>query len=221
MPFLRKALRLLGVRARDHEDLLQDIFLAAHRGFHRFVGWRHVPVPDGDQPAARFRALRPRTTWDPICAWLFGIAWRLVRHHAERAYRRHEVPAGLHAGPILARGQRDERPDPEQAAIGKQSLDVLAAVLTGIDLQRRAILVLHDALEVPITVIARELGLVRTTAQNRLHLAREDVRAAARRLGAELWTALHARGGPPPPPPPRPAAQRRRRGARRLDAAMG
>ncbi|WP_437984778.1 sigma factor [Sorangium sp. So ce117] len=33
--------------------------------------------------------------WRAEASWLFGIAWRQVRHHLERAYRRREVPVGL------------------------------------------------------------------------------------------------------------------------------
>ncbi len=66
--FLWRALRHLGVRERDLEDVCQDVFLVAHR---RYTDFR------GDS------SLR---------TWLYGIAIRLASEHRRRAHVRREVP---------------------------------------------------------------------------------------------------------------------------------
>lgn len=66
--FLWRALRHLGVRERDLEDVCQDVFLVAHRRFADFRGDSSV-----------------RT-------WLYGIAIRLASEHRRRAHIRREVP---------------------------------------------------------------------------------------------------------------------------------
>lgn len=66
--FLWRALRHLGVRERDLEDVCQDVFLVAHRRFPDFRGDSSL-----------------RT-------WLYGIAVRLASEHRRRAHVRREVP---------------------------------------------------------------------------------------------------------------------------------
>jgi RNA polymerase sigma-70 factor, ECF subfamily len=66
--FLWRALRHLGVRERDLEDVCQDVFLVAHR---RLADFR------GDS------SLR---------TWLYGIAVRLASEHRRRAHVRREIP---------------------------------------------------------------------------------------------------------------------------------
>ncbi|WP_437573537.1 hypothetical protein [Sorangium sp. So ce887] len=58
--------------------------------------------------------------------------------------------------------------------------------------ERRILLVLHEAYEVPIVDVARALGINYNTATNRLRLAREDYRAAVARLRPEQRQALRA-----------------------------
>lgn len=66
--FLWRALRHLGVRERDIEDVCQDVFLVVHR---RLADFR------GDS------SLR---------TWIYGIAVRLASEHRRRAQVRREVP---------------------------------------------------------------------------------------------------------------------------------
>ncbi|WP_437716300.1 sigma factor-like helix-turn-helix DNA-binding protein [Sorangium sp. So ce448] len=58
--------------------------------------------------------------------------------------------------------------------------------------ERRVLLVLYEIYEMPLVDIARELGLNYNTASNRLRLAREDYRAAVKRLRPEQRQALRA-----------------------------
>ncbi|WP_438036678.1 RNA polymerase sigma factor [Sorangium sp. So ce204] len=190
---LPRSLRLLGVAAPDIDDLVQDVLLAAYESLDRFdpdyPASASPPLPReadaaGDPPQRDGR--RPRGNAE--ARWLFGIAWRKVSKHLERAYRRREVPDGLHLGP---RGQAVEPgPSGEQRVLERERLELAIDVLGTIAPERRVLLVLHEAFEVPIVEIARELGINYNTAANRLRLAREDYRAAVARLRPEQREAL-------------------------------
>src|SRR5690349_23546888 len=69
------ALRRLGVRERDLEDVTHDVFLAVFRKLEQY------------DPA---RPLRP---------WLFGFAFRVASDYRERARHRWEVAGDLDATP--------------------------------------------------------------------------------------------------------------------------
>jgi len=66
--FLWRALRHLGVRESDIQDVCQDVFLVAHRRQGEFRG---------------DSSLR---------SWLYGIAIRLASEHRRRAHVRREIP---------------------------------------------------------------------------------------------------------------------------------
>src|SRR5687768_13409182 len=61
------ALRRLGVPEKDRADLAQDVFVVVHR---------HQDAYDPTRP---------------IKPWLFGIAFRLARRHADKHAHRFEV----------------------------------------------------------------------------------------------------------------------------------
>src|SRR5262245_32256419 len=83
--YVVRTLRRLGVRPADLEDLAHDVFVVAYRRRE-----------DRDQS----RPVRP---------WLFGIAYRVVGNHRQKAHQRHEVPAEDATAP-------DECPSPEEVA---------------------------------------------------------------------------------------------------------
>ncbi|WP_437593740.1 RNA polymerase sigma factor [Sorangium sp. So ce1000] len=192
---LPRSLRLLGVAAPDIDDLVQEVLLAAYESLDRFdpdypASASSSPPREadsaGDPPQRDGR--RPRGSAE--ARWLFGIAWRKVSHHLKRAYRRREVPDGLLPAP---RGQAgDPAPSSEQRAVERERLELALGVLSTIAPERRILLVLHEAYEVPIVEIARELGINYNTAANRLRLAREDYRAAVARLRPDQREALRA-----------------------------
>lgn len=190
--FLPHALALLGVAERDLEDVLQDVLFAAYLGIDRFD-----PLQSGCAVEAQARAMRARpdtSRWpsapEEIAArvWLFGIAWRRVRHHLERAYRRRERPMGLVLGGRFDRA--DTTPGPEQRIANDERLALTVGLLAAVAPERRAVLVLKDAFEVPMGEIAAALRLNERTAWNRLRIARAEYRAAVRRMNAEHRKAL-------------------------------
>jgi RNA polymerase sigma-70 factor (ECF subfamily) len=111
----------------------------------------------------------------PLRPWLFGFAYRVAADYRRLARHRVEVP---HARADVAGSERpaDERIEAdEQRALVKEALE-------SVDVDRRAVLILHDLDEVPVPEIADALGIPLNTAYSRLRLARADFAAAARRL---------------------------------------
>jgi len=111
----------------------------------------------------------------PMRPWLFGFAFRVASD--DRRLMRHRVE-------VL--GSPAEAIDPVQPAdervAATQERALVEEALGRVDLDRRAVLVMHDIDEVPIPTIARELGIPVNTAYSRLRLAREELASAVTRL---------------------------------------
>ncbi|XXX77668.1 RNA polymerase sigma factor [Sorangium sp. So ce134] len=162
----------------------------AHDPAHDPADPASTPLQSPSAPSSRSRppGLGPR--WRSESTWLFGIAWRKVRSHLERAYRRREVPVGL-ADAACFEGA-DVAPSSEQFIARKERMALATRLLAKIAPERRAILILSDAYEVPMHEIARALEINENTAASRLRLAREDYRAAVKRLRSEEQHALRS-----------------------------
>jgi RNA polymerase sigma-70 factor (ECF subfamily) len=80
----------------------------------------------------------------------------------------------------------NDRPDlaADAALVDAANRTLVSQALDAIDLDRRAIVVLHDIDEVPVTEIATALGIPVNTAYSRLRLGREDFAGAVKRLRA-------------------------------------
>jgi len=118
----------------------------------------HRRLPDYD----RARPVRP---------WLFGIAYRAASDYRRLARHRredmdHEVDAPDTSQPV------DERLD--QA----QQRSLLVAALQDVELDRRAVLLMHDLDGIGVPEIAEQLGIPLNTAYSRLRLARKDLQIA-------------------------------------------
>ena len=111
----------------------------------------------------------------PLRPWLFGFAYRVAADY--RRLARHRVET-LHASSDVAAADlpADDRIHVrEEKALVRQALE-------SVDLDRRAVLILHDLDEVPVPEIAHALDIPLNTAYSRLRLARAEFAAAARRL---------------------------------------
>ncbi|MBS2014653.1 MAG: RNA polymerase sigma factor [Deltaproteobacteria bacterium] len=152
--FVWRNLRRLGVMDRDVEDKCQEVFVVAHRRFEEFVDRGHGPR-----------------------AWLFQIVLR-VASDARRHRRRHPVD------PDGGIAQDQQAVDPPQAAAmqRKQALDLLDRALAGIDMSRRAVLVLHEIEQMTAPEIARTLEIPLNTVYSRLRVARAELDAELARL---------------------------------------
>lgn len=156
--FVWRNLRRLGVAPADVEDKVQEVFVIAHRRFGEFEERGHGPR-----------------------AWLFQILLR-VASDARRHRRRHPVdPDGG------AAQERAAIEAPQAALVArKQALDLLDQALACIEVNRRAVLVLHEIEQMTAPDIARTLEIPLNTVYSRLRVARIELdQEIARRTEAD------------------------------------
>lgn len=147
------SLRRLGVPDRDREDVASELFVRVHQKLDTLD---------------RSRPVRP---------WLFAFAVRcasdyrrLARHRLERLDGDAAIEPSSTAPLADEALERDER--------RRLVLDALEAL----DLDRRAVVVLHDLDETSVPEIARALGIPEGTAYTRLRTGRLELAQAIRRL---------------------------------------
>lgn len=153
LSFVYRSLERLGIPSADIEDLAHDVFMVAHQRWEAFD--RSSPV-------------RP---------WLFGIAVKVASGAQHRAWRKREIPTDTYPETV------DKQPLPDTLAERAQLQRKLLRALDTLDLDRRAIFVLHDLQGVAIPEAAQALGIPLNTAYSRLRAARLQVTEALRRLG--------------------------------------
>jgi RNA polymerase sigma-70 factor (ECF subfamily) len=121
------------------------------------------------------RRLRDYDTRRPVKPWLFGFAFRVASDHRRLAQHRVEVL-----------GTEVEAVAPAQSALegmeAHEEREIVDRALDTVDLDRRAVLVMHDVDDVPIPTVAQALGIPVGTAYSRLRMAREDLATAVTRL---------------------------------------
>ncbi len=111
----------------------------------------------------------------PLRPWLFGFAYRVAADHHRLARHRVEV-LGAPSDAVA----NDPSADDRVAALEQREL-ILEALQT-IDLDRRAVLVMHDVDDIAVPHIAQTLDIPLNTAYSRLRLAREQLAGAVTRL---------------------------------------
>jgi RNA polymerase sigma-70 factor (ECF subfamily) len=141
------AYRLTG-NEEDAGDVVQDAYLRAYRGLHRFRG------------DARF------TTW------MYRITANCASTQLnQRARARHDELED--EGPYVdVRGDYD----PELRAAAGFERDRLAGALEELPPRLRSVIVLRDIYDLPHESIAAELGITEAAAKVRLHRARRKLR---------------------------------------------
>lgn len=161
------SLRRLGVHERDLEDVAHEVFLAVHKKL------------DDYDPS---RPLRP---------WLFAFAYRFASDWRKRARNRRELPSALSEAdggePIDVAPPADERLD------AARSRQLVLTALEELDLDKRAVFVMHEIDGQPIPAVATALGVPLNTAYSRLRLAREQFAQAVRRAKLRDESAMRAR----------------------------
>lgn len=114
----------------------------------------------------------------PFRPWLFGFAYRVAIDYHRLARHRVEVLGRLGDTPA-ANVPADE------AIAESEEREFLLTALDTLDLERRAVLVMHDVDEVPTHEIARQLDIPLNTVYSRLRLARKQLASAVTKLGVE------------------------------------
>lgn len=152
--FVANFLHRLGAQPAEVDDLVQEVFLVAHRrgGF----------IEDG-------RA-RPTT-------WLAEISIR-VASVARRSRRRSREQPDQDA--VLDAHSREV--DPARAAETHQALDRVQNALDSLDPERRAIFILFELEGEPCSAIAASFEIPVGTVYSRLHKARKQFKEAHARL---------------------------------------
>ncbi len=120
---------------------------------------------------------RKRDDYDPtrpIRPWLFGIAYRIASDD-----RRRSRPA---LGGDVELDVADDAPSATDAIESRQARELVLRALAAIDLDQRAVLVMHDIDGHSAPEIAAAIGVPLNTVYSRLRLAREKFAAAVHRL---------------------------------------
>jgi len=151
--FVWRSLQRLGVRPADLDDVFQEVFIVVHKRLHTFDG-----------SAA-------------ITTWLFGVCLKVAAAHRRRAWLRREVPTEDLAD--TSEAPPGELPD--EAIAARQSRATLRRVLDGMDLDKRAVLVMFEIDELSSDEIAAVLGVPVGTVWSRLNAARKQFQKIAAR----------------------------------------
>jgi RNA polymerase sigma-70 factor (ECF subfamily) len=162
-PFVASFLHRLGAPRSEIDDLVQEVFLVAHRkgGF----------VPG---------AAQPRT-------WLAAIALRVAR--VSKRARSRRLEAIDEQVPAMA----TEQHDPSRSAEVRQSLARVQRALSALDLEHRAAFVLYELEGEPCDAIAASFDVPVGTIYSRLHHARRRFLDAYAALGGDTGAALRSR----------------------------
>jgi RNA polymerase sigma-70 factor (ECF subfamily) len=122
-----------------------------------------------------YRELPTCDTTHPLRPWLFAFAFRVASSHRRLARHRLEVV-----------GQAPEPPDPaptaDEALARREAQELVDRALEALELEQRAVFVLHELDGCSIPDVAIALGIPLNTAYSRLRLARGRFAAAVRRL---------------------------------------
>jgi RNA polymerase sigma-70 factor (ECF subfamily) len=162
----------------DFQSLYKQEFGYAWRTLRR-LGVRESDLADlaHDFFIVVFRHLRDYDTSRPVRPWLFGIAFRVVSDYRRSA---RVVRETLGDEPEVV----DRAPPVDEQIAELQAREAVMRVLDALDLDRRAVLVMHDLEGHAVPEIAAALAIPVPTAYSRLRLAREDLAAAVKRLRA-------------------------------------
>ncbi len=153
--FVANFLARLGVERTELDDVVQEVFMVAHRrgGF--------VPGP-----------ARPTT-------WLADIALKVNANRMRRLRR-----ARVHAQAEIVERAEDRRASPSEVLEHRRSIDRVQQALEALDDDRRAVFVLFELEGESCEAIAAGMGIPVGTVYSRLHTARRKFRKAHARLVA-------------------------------------
>lgn len=110
-------------------------------------------------------------------AWIFGICVKVAADYRKRRRGRREVSADVVVEPSAPAGQERDLEREEARKALQQAIDTL-------DDEPKALFVLYELEEMPMSEVAKTLGIPVQTAYARLHAARKLVATAFRRADA-------------------------------------
>ena len=110
----------------------------------------------------------------PFRPWLFGFCFRVASDYRRRFANQREV-LGAELEPI------DPAPDALDRLLQTEATSLAQLVLQSLELERRAVFVMHEIDGCPIPEVATALEIPLNTAYSRLRLAREQFAEELRR----------------------------------------
>ena len=113
----------------------------------------------------------------PLKPWLFGIAFRVASDHRRRARFRRELP-GQHLD------HASDTPLADDALVQKESRQIVERALASLDLDQRAVFILHEIDGLAMPQIAEVLDAPLNTLYSRLRLARQKFTVELKRHAA-------------------------------------
>jgi len=149
-PFLLRVVERLVGRGPHVEDIVQDVFIVAHR--------RRAELRSGPE----------------VRGWLYRVAMNRVREHRRSLFRFFRLKDAAQAEP-RGPGAGSADATPELVMRREQALRI-RAVLSKLSFEQREVFVLHELEELPAREIAALLDLAEGTVWSRLSTARKEFR---------------------------------------------
>lgn len=157
LKYIWRAARRLGVDPADSDDVVQEVFVVAHRRLPEFEGRAEI-----------------RT-------WLYKILVRVVRHYSRSRQRKpgHRPTATLEELEAL----RDHTGGgPAEVVERKDAARILDSLLSRLDADKREVFVLAEVEQLSSVAIAEILGENVNTIYSRLRTARQEFERAVARF---------------------------------------
>lgn len=154
-PFVGRTLRCLGVHEREVPDAMQEVFLVVHRR-----------LPELARPSA-------------LRSWLYAICLRKAMTLRRRAARRREQALD----PIEE--TEGSAPTPHDALETTRALATALEILDDLDDDKRAVFVLYEVEQMPMSEVALAVGCPLQTAYSRLYAARREIGRMLKRRAAK------------------------------------
>jgi len=166
----------VGAPSPDFERIYDDQLNYVWNSLRR-LGVRTADIEDLTQDVFMkvFHALGDYDPARPIKPWLFGFCFRVASDYRKHVFHDREV------GVDHLEHADDARNPEQEAVLGEQRALALQA-LAEVELERRAVLVMHDFDGHSIPEIVQVLDVPLNTLYSRLRLARVEFEAAVLRL---------------------------------------
>jgi RNA polymerase sigma-70 factor (ECF subfamily) len=153
--FVWRSVRMLGMTSDVADDVVQDVFVVAHRRLGDFEA----------RASAR--------------TWLFAIARRVVSTHRRGSRRRTRLLAGVSAV------EPENVPTPLDASLHAEAQSSVMAALAELPEEQRLVFALTELEEMTAPEIAAALGIKVNTVYSRLRIARSALLARLEALETE------------------------------------
>ena len=157
LKFIWRAARRLGIESADTDDVVQEVFVVAHRKLGEFERRASVKT------------------------WLFKILMLVVRHHRRTRQRKPGHCVG--ESPKELDGLRDNHGSgPAEAAERADAVRILDGLLGQLDGEKREVFVLAEIEQLSSVEIAEVLEVNVNTVYSRLRVARQEFHQALTRF---------------------------------------